>query len=57
MSNDESEDISGNISASELDEMKLERDQKSRLQKSVEDRRKRLGGTSLERKNRLKDKS
>ena len=55
MSNDESEDLSGNISASELDEMKLERDQKSRLQKSVEDRRKRLGGTSLERKNRLKE--
>lgn len=47
-SNDES-DLSGNISDSELDEMKLERDKKSKLQNNVDDRRRRLA-TSLEKK-------
>lgn len=49
------DDISGNISDSELDEMKLMRDQKKfNLQNKVEERRKRLA-TSLDKKSDTKD--
>lgn len=47
---DDSDDISGNISDSELDEMKLEKDQKSRLQFNADDRKRRLG-TSTDKRN------